>query len=480
VKPVLAWVKSNPLIVVFGALILILLPASWFVSSWWSNKIKTTQEKQAGDELRKLQAAGKVDYVLKTYEPGAATVSFKEVPNKALIKWFKDQGQTLADQAGSLVKRAEDFNKGVGPEAAAVGRSEHRPLVEGLFPAAASKDEESARLNEFEDAVLGQRGRPNPYQQMLDNARAGGPADAVRLVETINDMESREKEKITANKRDLTADERAALNKQLADARLAQYQSRVSSISVYATMDSLPHEKGSGGIPTGTHLDAPVIDTVHFFGYQWDLWVMQDLFAAVKLANMTPGGKQTNVDTSVVKRVISIEIDPPDGMGPREEREGGGMPAAAQPLGGAPASSPGMVPLDLGASVTGRVAGPGNSVYDIRRARITVVVSSARLQEFLEAIARTNFMTVIDLDLTDVNSWEDLRKGYYYGPEHVVKATVGIETVWLRSWMAAYMPSKLKQAMQIPEPPPEAGAAPAAMPLVPASPGGPGPRRGPG
>src|SRR5262249_22610561 len=163
---------------------------------------------------------------------------------------------------------------GVGPEAEAVGRSEHRPLVDGLFPPPASRDEESVRLNEFEDAILGHRGRPNPYQQVLDSARAGGPMDPVKLVETITDMQGREREKITANKRDMTAEELAALAKLMADTRLAQYQNRVSSISVYATLDSLPQDR-----PTGTHLDASVINPVNFFGQQWDLWVLQDLFA---------------------------------------------------------------------------------------------------------------------------------------------------------------------------------------------------------
>jgi hypothetical protein len=135
-----------------------------------------------------------------------------------------------------------------------------------------------------------------------------------------------------------------------------------------------------------------------------------------------------------------------------------------------------MVPLDPTISVTGRAAGQGNTVYDVRRVRMTVVVSSARLQEFLEAIARTNFMTVIDLDLADVDAWSDLKKGYFYGSEHVVKATIGIETVWLRSWMSHFMPSRMKQALNVPEAPAADGSAPA-----PAAPGNSNPpSRGPG
>ncbi len=79
-------------------------------------------------------------------------------------------------------------------------------------------------------------------------------------------------------------------------------------------------------------------------------------------------------------------------------------------------------------------------------------------------------MSVTDLDLAEVKAWDDLKKGYYYGPEHVVKATVEIESVWLRSWVAPYMPSRLKAAFKIPEPAPDASAAP----TPPTAPGAPG------
>jgi hypothetical protein len=137
------------------------------------------------------------------------------------------------------------------------------------------------------------------------------------------------------------------------------------------------------------------------------------------------------------------------------------------------AAVPGMMPLDPGRSITGRYGGDGNTLYDVRRARLTVIVSSARLQEFLEAIPRTNFMTVTDLDLAEVKAWDDLKKGYYYGPEHVVKATVDVESVWLRSWVAPYMPSRLKAAFKIPEPAPDALGAPTpSTPPTPPNPSG--------
>jgi hypothetical protein len=468
VKPVLAWIKGNVLIVVFGGLILLMIPAAWFVSSWWSGKIRTGQEqtaKKAWDTI----AAAKIEYTVPLYEPGQPGLSIKDVPNRAMIEWFKNQRTALKGQADNLVKKAEEFNKGVGADAQAVGRAEHKPMVDGLFPPPASKEEELNKLNEMEDTLLGLKGRPNPYQQILDRARAGGPADPLQMAETLRDMQSSEKEKITANKRDLTTDEQAKLFKQLADQRLAEIQSRVAAISVYGTLDAFPHAKGSG-IPTGSHIEADLIEPAQFFKYQWDYWLLDDLVAAVRVANTTESGKLTNVDKSVVKRIVSIELEAPDGLEDSSEEMGSrGANANAAP---AVAAAPGMAPSDPFRSISARLGGPGNTYYDIRRAKLTVIVSSARVQEFLEAIPRTNFMTVVDLDLTDVNAWDDLKKGYYYGPEHVVKATVGVETVWLRSWMSGYMPSRLKQALKIPEPVPAPDAAAPGGTPAPAGKGG--------
>jgi hypothetical protein len=96
--------------------------------------------------------------------------------------------------------------------------------------------------------------------------------------------------------------------------------------------------------------------------------------------------------------------------------------------------------------------GSWNKVYDVRRAEMVVVVSSARLNEFLAAIARTNFMTVTDMDLTKVDAWDALRQGYFYGDEHVVRARLTIESVWLRDWMTEFMPRSIRNALEIAEP----------------------------
>jgi hypothetical protein len=120
-------------------------------------------------------------------------------------------------------------------------------------------------------------------------------------------------------------------------------------------------------------------------------------------------------------------------------------PNAAPPA--APPPPAVAVPLDFNVSFTGRSA--PNSVYDTRAISLSAVVSSARLPDFINAIERTNFMTVTDMDLSEVDPWADLAAGYFYGNEHVVRVNLVIETVWLRSWTSKFMPAATKQLFQI-------------------------------
>ena len=471
-KNILAWIKSNLLIVIFCSVALLVLPGGYIGSSIWRGNVLEGRKKEAEAEYSKASKFD-VTYTLPSYTPAGTPVEVKSAPNSKLTEWFKAQRSRLQEASGAVVKRAEDFNQGIGAEAAAVGRSEFKPFVEGLFPSVAAKLEaqmiaEKGKeafdaipaeqraaivkkasadliqplLNEMEDALLGKRGRSNPYQDLLTRTKAGESADPMRVADALRDMSAREVEKITAGKRALTTEEQSALDKQLAERRLAEYQSAAKGLSVYANLDSFPSAKTGSSIPRGK-IDADKIEPVSFFLYQWDYWVLSDVLSAVKLAN-TDAGKPTEVERSVVKRIESIAIADPKGLfntadpsAPQDGTEAAPVVAAA----------PGMVPLDPTVSITGREMSPANTMYDVRRVTMTVVVSSARLSDFLDAITRSNFMTVTDMDLTSVNVWDDLKEGYYYGQENVVRATVEIETIWLRSWMTKYLPPEILGAL---------------------------------
>jgi hypothetical protein len=477
VKPVMDWVKSNVLIVVFSALILLMLPTAWYFSTAWDAKIRAKQSKDATDAFNKLQGL-KINYTLPVIEASGQPITMNEFPNQNLITWFREQREVMLQQAESVVAKAEAFNKGVGPDAASVGRTEHVLLVEGAFPAGGQD-----MLNRMEDALLGNRGATNPYRTLLASARAGAPADPAQLAESLQSFMIAEKEKITANKRDLTSEELEKLAKQLAERRLGEYQGRAQAISVYASMESLPSDTRGVFVPTGRNIDPRFINPQDMFLFQWDYWVLRDLFAAVNLAN-SAGGRLANVDQATVKRIEKIEITLPSGVARAGAREVDAMDNYRGPHGGidpntglpmaaaadAGAAAPGMAPLDFDQSITGRRA--SNSVYDTRVVTLTCVVSSARLQDFLAAIERTNFMTVTDMDLQEVKVWDELQRGYWYGPEHVVRATIEIETVWLRSWTTKFMPQSLKSSLKVMDPAADPNADPNAAPAPEAQPAG--------
>jgi hypothetical protein len=281
------------------------------------------------------------------------------------------------------------------------------------------------------------------------------------LADSLEDVSLRESEKVTAGKRDLTNEEYAGLTKVLAERRLAEYQSRARQISVYASLDSfLKNDRAGSAMPFGS-FSADQLNTREFFVYQWDLWLLEDLLASVRLANTGADGKPTNMDASVVKRIVKITPEYPEGMYGNTSETMAGYDETVAPT----AATPGMTPVDPRVSITGRAAGSWNTMYDVRRVTMQVIVSSARLPEFLAAIERTNFMTVTDVDIKDVDIWEELRQGYYYGQEHVVEATVSIESVWLREWMAPLVPLEVKQLLSYPDVGGEAAAIdPAAAP----------------
>lgn len=480
-KPFLNWVKSHWIIVVLSVVILASFPVAFVFSSSWNKKIRTAQETKANNELKKVQGAV-VEYVVPSYVPGTEPVSLRAAPNTVLTRWFKENRERLTREAGSVVERAINFNKGVGDEAAALGRKPHMPLVDGVFPGGADQMD---KIRAFEDAILAEKGGSDPYAELLKSIGAGAPASPTRVHDVLADLRAREVERITENRRELTEEEQQAVAKALVDRRFAEYRAVARQLGVYAGPEIfMPASVEIGANPTrgarggrnpmelARYTGRPALRDIDalaqraddkpwkYFLWQWDLWTISDVLSAVKQVNAPSVQAGTGIEEAVVKRIVRLGLLMPEGMkDPQMENELnrlGGMPGADE----TPPTSEiaGMAPLDKRVSFTGRSMGAWNSVYDVRRVELDVVVSSARMDEFLAAITRTNFMTVTSLSIEPVDAWEDLRQGYYYGKEHVVMAHLEIESVWLRSWTLPLMPQSLKTRLGVAEP--EAANAP--------------------
>ena len=494
-KDILAWLKAHIGIVISCLVLVVSIPAAFVGSNMWLKKTLSATESKAKAKLSEVDAM-KIDYVVPQVDPSVEAVSANHEPNAKLIEVFAKAREQAISQSKTVVTGFEAFNQGKGAEAAKLGRSEHKPLVEGLFPAvaltpeqqsspAAKEDAERAKLNEMEDALLGKRGRSNPYQQVLAMMRAGEPLGTDEMGDLLRDTAARYREQTTSNNRQLTEDEARTQASLLVERRMAALRSRAAQLGVYAGMDvfDMPRrageEEGRGAprgdddrdkrirtIAAGNAIDPSELTPSHLFLKQWDLWFMNDIASAVALANgggnrggATGGG--AGVEQNVVKRVQRLRLFGVEDMKSLEKKAAADPnamelaqeeTAPAAPEGG----TPGLEPLDASKSITGIVRGGWNKTYEVRRGELVVVVSSARLQELLAAIARTNLMNVTGVQMEYVDVWDEARQGFFYGDEHVVRATIAIESVWLKSWLLPLMPVDLQKAMwmEVAEAPP--------------------------
>ena len=428
-KPVLAWMKANLAIVILSALILLILPAAFIGTRMWNKQIQKSRETAANKAFNDLKALS-VSYAFPPATPtGTAITMPLDAPNPVANAYFKEHRSKLDTEIAKVADAAKEINQ-----------AGHTILVDGLFvtpevpkppdgqPPPPDAPKPAAVVNQLKaitlaEMIVGKGDKPSVYEDLLKGINAGGPADPVRAQEALNDEQIRFRDTVKAqhNRDKLLPEEEAELTKILVKMRIGQYQHRASEISVYATRDCLP-----ASLPRAVPSEAP--DATTCFEWQFDYWMVSDLLRAVDAANTNESGRRTTLDKSVVKRIDRIDLGPVSG--------------------------------GTEASVTGRHGGSDNKLYDVRQARLSLVVSSAGLPALINAISRTNFMTVIGLDFVEIDPWADLDKGYYYGPDHVVRAVVNIETIWLRSWTEPLMPQSYRDLI---------AGAPAAEGSVPAA-----------
>jgi len=246
----------------------------------------------------------------------------------------------------------------------------------------------------------------------------------------------------------LSEDEKRELETRLREHRLGLYSTRAGEISFYIDPAILRTVNAQAPVPNAI---SP-IPLWAVFEITWDYWVLKDVLSAIADANTNDRGRRLDVPQGVVKRVESITIEPlaisrvPGDDGPRPPE--GRHIAANRP------SQPdrnGLIGTWEGWSLTGRLTHPGNDLYDVRPVTMSLVVDSRRIPELFASLSRTNFMTVLDMDVERVDEWEHLREGYFYGESPVVRVSLTIETVWLREWTAPMMPARVRRDLGVRE-----------------------------
>jgi hypothetical protein len=458
VKNVLAWIKKNLIIVVSVLLILVFLPVGWVFSSGWNKQVKDSATQAFNSTRTELQRAGSVNYALPAVLEGEQSVSESRAPNRAVTEFFAEQRATRMAQVTDVVERGTAFNQ-----------RDHRELVPGLLPQAASNGQLRLLGLEMAEQIAGTRDsagnviRASVYDRLLRRLNAGSPPDASELGSVLAEFANRETERYASGSTDnrLTEAQTQQLGSDLVRRRLQEYAGRAKSLTFYASPQVLhgpENQMGQPGSDGWSHIPSVApsqseITEADVFVWLWDYWVVSDVLEAVALANTDPVSGAMPVPSAPIKRVerlriSSVDVPPPGAGDAADPMMGGGF--GRDPGMGTTGGMPGMGADAEGPGNPTHTGRTGDGSYDTRTVELTVVASSRDLPRLFEALGRVNYMTVVGVDLSPVDVWADLEQGYFYGDDHVVRAVVTIETVWLRSWTLPLMPDRVRAAVGAP------------------------------
>jgi hypothetical protein len=426
VKGFAEWAKTNWLILVLSVVALAALPTMFYFSSKMSGNLRAGIQKTAEQEYREVGTFTLTYSLPLVKAPDQKAFERSMEANKVYIEQFAAKREAIKAQAAQVGKEAIEFNK-----------NGHKLLLDGVFPKYA-EGESQTNSYKFAEACIA------AYPQLLKRIKAGTPPDSVSLAGQLTDYHQQQKTRILSQVggTSLSKEDEEKLTKEMLDQRIGRYRQRASEISVYAEpivfIDvPMANQEPSKDLPPLTR----------YWDWQMRYWINEDLIKAVAQANSS---STTGVPGGVVKRILKITIDAPQYNDVADNL----LPGQAG-IDEITITTKDPAPSSIAVSVTGRynTIGSGNQYYDLRNATVEMIVSSARLPEFFDALTKTNLMTVLKVDLDRVEPLDDLREGYFYGDEHVVKATLQIETLWLRGWTKPLMPAYVKKGLGVAEDP---------------------------
>ena len=402
------FVKKNLLSIIALVIGLAGLIGGWIVSNGMTkSQIEEVRRDAVGaaNSINGIQ----VDYELPALRPGEEPWSMSRVTPNARMT------QLVSEQLTALVAQSEEVR-----QAAIAHNSEGKtPLVQGLFPK--PQNEEAERISLSAQMVARW---PTAHDSLLERSGAGGPIDAQQMAARLTTQRQQMVERILGSRanQELSAFEQQEITDDLAKSRLGLLKNHADSLTVFGERDMFVKltEVPADGLVTRDRYQTL------FWDWQHAYWVHEDILEAAVKANEGAGG----ISNAPVKRIFSITLGP---AYTTEVTTG----SLSQPIA-----------EDYSQSFTGRVG--GNALFDLRYVTVDAIIDLARLPEIENAISEANFMTLIDLDYYEINPDQDLREGYFYGDQSLVRAQMRIETVWLRSWIEQYLPPRVREAMGLP------------------------------
>jgi hypothetical protein len=445
---VLNWIKANVFTVIFIAVMVVALVALPIVAGRLNAAVREDVERR----LSKYAELESLEKTQVTFEgSNGQSQSASTLVNEKLLNRFSEVTEAKREDAERVLEEAIEHNR--------QGRG---VLLDELFPEPPPARRETLpkkfheRLVAAYEALLAElqvRSAPSVEQVQESLERRRSQFYTIKLQKDLADP--------------LNEKEEEQLREELTEARMGLYAEAADDTNFYGSLDGLY-------IPQWDQARMPTM--AELFEWQWQYWINEDLLKALAEANR----RSSSVQTGPVKRVLSIAVlnALPTASGGSSSSGGGGGGGSGFGVGGGSAfgsgGAPGRrgaggggggargdadaaptrpvdpakpVPVDYGYTFTGRVTNP---LYDVRHVEMSLIVDTARVPEVLDALARHNFITIYDLRMLPADSFAAAKDGYLYGAAPVSQLILRLETVWLRSWTAPFMPDEVKAALGIP------------------------------
>jgi hypothetical protein len=170
------------------------------------------------------------------------------------------------------------------------------------------------------------------------------------------------------------------------------------------------------------------------------MWMLDDITHAIRNANdaysdpAPPGGPEVHdILHSAVKALEGV--DPPQPMV---------SPTAVDPSSGVTSAVP-KVPT---VSPSGRVC---NGRYDVLRFKVHLVVDIAKLPLIIKAIEANQFLTVLNVQITEIVdpavAASNPQGGFRYGNKPVARVEIDCEDLLMRTWTDKILPDDMKNGL---------------------------------
>ena len=433
---VIAIAKQRGILIACVLIIVVIPLVAWWFRGGIKDSIHETMSKRS-KEFDKIVSLEKSSITVRNPvgDPKSETVSL----NSTLIDALKARNESLENEVKGVYSSALEHNK------------KNHDIVQTkqvVFPKPLQENEKL--LEEIFLPVIGPA-----YTVLLANNRVNTPPSSADVLEAVkqreisfirDDLKKKNRSEVTDPK------EIEQLAQALSKARLDALLEGARDTAVYLDNGAIRMPPAKGFIS---------VDTC--FTWQWDLWVLDDIFHAISNVNTNvKEGVKSSVISAPVKRIISIRIDQPSSVAaasataeappvepeatdaPEEATEPAAVVAATTDATGEPIAPASEIIRDFKISFTGLKS---CQLYDIRNVKLKLIVSTSDLPKVLDLARRPN--VVIRVSGACTLSREPYPFTDIWDPLARLFDAWGLERcLWGKDWTRAYAILNYEQGVE--------------------------------